>query len=123
RELRERFPGRLGRAAPVLHWLITFHVVCLAWIFFRAETFGAAWEILGRMVTGWGASPAVTPLLLLVIAGSIASQFVPSRWWERVQVSFSKLAPAAQAGTLALGLVLIDALGPEGVAPFIYFQF
>ena len=123
RELRERFPGRLGRAAPVLHWIITFHVVCLAWIFFRAETFGAAWEILGRMVTGWGASPAVTPLLLLVIAGSIASQFVPSRWWERVQVSFSKLAPAAQAGTLALGLVLIDALGPEGVAPFIYFQF
>ena len=123
RELKERFPGRLGRAAPVLNWLITFHVVCLAWIFFRAETFASAWEILGRMVTGWGASPAITPLLLLVIAGSIASQFVPPRWWERVQVSFSRLAPFAQAGTLALGLVLIDALGPEGVAPFIYFQF
>lgn len=123
RELKERFPGRLGRAAPVLNWLITFHVVCLAWIFFRAETFASAWEILGRMVTGWGASPAITPLLLLVIAGSIASQFVPPRWWERVQVSFSRLAPFAQAGTLAVGLVLIDALGPEGVAPFIYFQF
>jgi len=24
---------------------------------------------------------------------------------------------------LALGLLVIDALGPEGVAPFIYFQF
>jgi len=26
-------------------------------------------------------------------------------------------------GVLAVGLVLVDALGPEGIAPFIYFQF
>ena len=29
----------------------------------------------------------------------------------------------AQAGALAGGFFVIDALGPEGVAPFIYFQF
>jgi alginate O-acetyltransferase complex protein AlgI len=123
RELKERYPGRLGRFSPLLSWLITFHVVCLAWIFFRAETFDVAWEIIWRLLTAWGGADAVTPLLLLVIAGSLAAQFWPPNFSTRVQLSFSRLAPAAQAATLAVGLVMIDALGPEGVAPFIYFQF
>ncbi len=123
RELRERFPGALGRAAPLLQWLITFHVVCFAWIFFRAETFAVAWELIWRSFTAWGPSPALTPVLLLVIGGSIAAQFLPANWSSRLQLSFARLAPAAQAATLAVGLVMIDAMGPEGVAPFIYFQF
>jgi len=123
RELRERFGGALGRAAPVIGWAMTFHVVCLAWIFFRAETFSTAWELIGRMFTAWGDSPGISPLLLLVIAGSVAAQFVPSDLSQRLQISFSRLAPMAQAATLAVGLVAIDALGPEGVAPFIYFRF
>jgi hypothetical protein len=36
---------------------------------------------------------------------------------------FSRLAPVPQGAVLALALFAIDALGPEGVAPFIYFQF
>jgi hypothetical protein len=123
RELRARVPGALGRAAPVLQWLVTFHVVCLAWIFFRAETFGTAWEMIARSFTSWGGTEAITPLLLLVIGGSIAAQFLPGQLSGRLQGSFSRLAPAAQAATLAVGLVMIDVLGPEGVAPFIYFQF
>ncbi|MGB4863781.1 MAG: MBOAT family O-acyltransferase [Tepidiformaceae bacterium] len=123
RELRQRYAGALGRWAPVLQWFMTFHVVCLAWIFFRAETFGTAWEMLERMVTAWDGTGALTPLLLLVIAGSIAAQFLPSKLSVSLQLSFSRLAPVAQAATLAVGLVMIDALGPEGIAPFIYFQF
>jgi len=57
------------------------------------------------------------------LAGSVAAQFVPSDLSQRLQISFSRLAPMAQAATLAVGLVAIDALGPEGVAPFIYFRF
>jgi hypothetical protein len=76
------------------------------------------------MWTAWGeASPAVTPVMLAVIAGSILVQFLPRALGNRVQVEFSRLAPAAQAATLAVGLVVIDVFGPEGVAPFIYFQF
>jgi hypothetical protein len=124
REIRERTSLTLGRATAVIQWVVTFNVVCLAWVFFRAETFGTAWEILGRMWTAWGeASPAVTPVMLAVIAGSILIQFLPRTLGNRVQVEFSRLAPAAQAATLAVGLVVIDVFGPEGVAPFIYFQF
>jgi D-alanyl-lipoteichoic acid acyltransferase DltB (MBOAT superfamily) len=124
REIRARTSLGLGRAAAVVQWVVTFHVVCLAWVFFRAETFGVAWEILARMWTAWDeASPAVTPVMLAVIAGSILVQFLPRTLGNRMQVEFSRLAPAAQAATLAVGLVMIDVFGPEGVAPFIYFQF
>jgi hypothetical protein len=36
---------------------------------------------------------------------------------------FSRLPIPAQAAVLSLALVVTSVLGPEGVAPFIYFQF
>jgi alginate O-acetyltransferase complex protein AlgI len=105
-------------------WFVTFHVVCLAWVFFRAESFDLALQMLGRLVTGWGEpSPLVTPLVLVTIAGMLASQFVPERYPHRVQLAFSRAAPVVQGLALAGCFFLIDALGPAGVAPFIYFQF
>lgn len=124
RELRLRGRVNLGRFGPAVGWFVTFHVVCLGWIFFRAETFDGALELIGRLFTAWGeSSPLVTPGLLLVIGGALLFQFLPKDAVRRFEVVFSRLAPAMQAASLGVGLVLIDALGPEGVAPFIYFQF
>jgi hypothetical protein len=36
---------------------------------------------------------------------------------------FSRLPVVAQAAVLALGLMVTSVMGPEGVAPFIYFRF
>jgi hypothetical protein len=36
---------------------------------------------------------------------------------------FGRLPVPAQAVTVAVCLMLINTLGPEGVAPFIYFRF
>ena len=36
---------------------------------------------------------------------------------------FSRLPVLGQAAVLALALMLTSVMGPEGVAPFIYFQF
>ena len=36
---------------------------------------------------------------------------------------FGRLPVAGQAIVLALALTLTNAIGPEGVAPFIYFRF
>ena len=41
----------------------------------------------------------------------------------RLQAGFSRWAPAVQGLALAVALVVIDSLGSEGVAAFIYFQF
>jgi alginate O-acetyltransferase complex protein AlgI len=104
-------------------WLVTFHVVCLGWVFFRAESFDVAWTMLTRLITGWGPSPLVTVPVLTVIAGVIAVQFLPEDIGRRLQEGLSRMSPIAQGALLALALVTIDALGPPGIAPFIYFQF
>ena len=104
-------------------WFITFHVVCLAWVFFRAESMDIAFDMLGRLFTAWGSAPLVTPLIVIIIVGMIAAQFIPDRAFDQTVTRLSQFNPVAQAVAFAGGLVLIDALGPAGVAPFIYFQF
>lgn len=121
----EREPlGVPPRVVAVLQWLLTFHVVALAWVFFRATSLDRALAVLGQLVpvTG-GASTLVTPLLAATIVAMLASQFVPPSIPEQVQRGFGRLAPALQIGLVATALVGINALGPEGIAPFIYFQF
>ena len=104
--------------------VLTFHVVCFAWVFFRADSFSDAWAVLERLVTAWGEpSPLVTGGVLAAIAGGIGSQYLPRGLPLAVMARFSRLPVPAQAGVLAVGLLLTHALGPEGVAPFIYFQF
>jgi alginate O-acetyltransferase complex protein AlgI len=107
----------------VLSRLATFHVVCLAWLFFRADSLGTAWELLSRMVTAPGSAPLVTPAVIGVIALAIAAQYVPSDALARLQSAFSRLAPTLQGAGVGASLLLIGALGPDGVAPFIYFRF
>lgn len=107
----------------VIRWVITFHVVCIAWVFFRAETFGLAWEMLAGVVTGGAGLGLVTPMVVLTIAGMLAFQLIPADWPRRAETAFSRVGLAWQVPCLAAGLVLVDALGPEGVAPFIYFRF
>ncbi len=107
-----------------LERLVTFQVVCLAWVFFRADTFQTAREMLTGLFTGWGSpSPLVTFAVLLAIAVGIGSQYLPPRFPYEVMERFGRLPVAGQALVLALALALTNALGPEGVAPFIYFRF
>jgi len=104
--------------------LATFHLVTFAWIFFRAPSLATAWEMIRRFFTEWGGGvDAITVPVLLAIAVGIGAQYVTRSTVDGVLAGFSRLAPAAQGGILAIALLAIDALGNEGVAPFIYYQF
>lgn len=107
----------------VLRRLITFHVVCLAWLFFRADSVSAALSLLGRLAWAHGPAPLLSPLVLTAVAGGVAVQYLPRDPWARLQAATSRLAPALQGVGLAAALVVIGALGPSGVPPFIYFRF
>jgi D-alanyl-lipoteichoic acid acyltransferase DltB (MBOAT superfamily) len=115
--------GPTGTAVKVIRWAATLNVVCLTWVFFRAESVGDALTMLHRLFTAGGAATAVTWVVVAVIAGSIASQFVPPRVVERAQEAYSRAGLAVQLAAVVVGLMVVSALGPEGVAPFIYFQF
>lgn len=106
------------------HRFCTFQVVCLAWIFFRAQSFSDAWDVITQLFTAWGEpSPLVTGGVLAAIAVGIGSQYLPRRLPVWLVARFSRLPLPAQAAVLSLALLVIHAMGPEGVAPFIYFQF
>ena len=80
--------------------------------------------MVGRLFTDWGeASPLVTPLVVATVAGMLALQFVPAGWYRDARVRLSHVPAVAQAVLFACALVMVDAFGPAGVAPFIYFQF
>ena len=75
-------------------------------------------------MTGWGApSPLVTPLLVVVVLGTIALQYVPSDAVSRLRVLFSRQRAVVQVGILGFALLGVTTFGPVGVAPFIYYRF
>src|SRR5215218_600192 len=118
---RERFRGfRLPAWAA---WLVTFHVVCVAWVFFRAPDLDTAFGVLGGLGLG-GPSPLVTlPLVFLVIV-AVAIQALPREWWRDAE-AWLVARPVAVQG-IAAGAVIVAAdaaVGQQGVAPFIYYQF
>jgi alginate O-acetyltransferase complex protein AlgI len=118
---RERFPGfRLPAWAA---WLVTFHVVCVAWVFFRAPDLDTAFGVLGGLGLG-GPSPLVTLPLVLLVAASVALQTVPRDWWRDAE-AWLVARPLVLQG-IAVGAVIVAAdaaVGQQGVAPFIYYQF
>jgi hypothetical protein len=121
-EPRYAIRGAEGRGRQVwLRRLATFHFVCLGWVFFRATSFGNAFEVLGRLVHG--SSTPVHWWVAVTVVGMLALQHVPADAAGRAQAAWSRWPLAAQAGSLAAVLLVVDVLGPTGVAPFIYFQF
>lgn len=112
-----------GVGARIRQRVITFNLVCLGWVFFRAQSFGIAEQMITRLFTAWGPAPLVTPLVVLAIGFGIFMQYIPREVPELVQARFSRLAPVAQGAVLGGSLYLITAMGPQGVAPFIYFRF
>jgi D-alanyl-lipoteichoic acid acyltransferase DltB (MBOAT superfamily) len=112
-------PGAIRRQR-----FLTFQYVCLGWVFFRSDSIDTALTMLGRLVTGWGTpTEHVTVLVMAVVALMLAAQYAPPRPAELVRVRFSRLGPVLQGAASAIVLFAITMLGPQGVAPFIYFQF
>jgi len=112
------------RAAVWVGRIVTFHVVCFAWVFFRASSFGAAGQMLARLFTAWGQSSSlVTTSVVLAILVGILGQYVRPTAVAAITRGFGALPLPAQATAVAVCLVVILTLGPVGVAPFIYFRF
>ena len=116
-------PIWLPRLPRLLAVLVTFHVVLVGWIFFRAESFAAAVAFLKGIGTPGMASDVLTPLACLLILFGMTIHFMPARLGQRLALRI-RLLPAPALGLLAGVVVLIaDAMRFEGVAPFIYYQF
>src|SRR5438445_10976645 len=105
--------GRLGRT------LLTFHLVLVAWIFFRAASFTAAFEYLSGLLrfthmTAVGVVPLLVAVAILAIdipqnTSDDHVVFLRLPWWVQ-----STVYAAASFGLVLWG---------GGEVPFIYFKF
>ncbi len=103
--------------------LITFHVVTLGWIFFRADSFDAAIAYLAGLAGGDWTNGMTTPLLGGLMLLGMAFHFTPPGLAQAIALRLRHL-PAPLLGLLvAAAILVIDAMRYEGVAPFIYYQF
>ena len=107
---------------PLVSWLITFHLVCLGWVFFRAPDVATAVEVLRRIVTGSSSVP-LSPVVVALVATALAVQQIPEPLTARLRSWWVDRSAAVHVVAFASLIVGLDVFGPDGVAPFIYFQF
>jgi D-alanyl-lipoteichoic acid acyltransferase DltB (MBOAT superfamily) len=109
-----------GRAIAVL---IVFHVVCLGWVLFRADSFATVLIYLSALVQNQSAETQATPFTIALIALGLTLHAVPRDVPARLARLIGDRPAWIWGITAGLAIAMIDAIGPEGVAPFIYFQF
>ena len=61
--------------------------------------------------------------MLGLIALGMAGQYTPPDLFERVASRLARVPVWGMGAAAGIVVAIINALGPEGVAPFIYFRF
>ena len=103
--------------------VVTFHIVLLGWIFFRAATLPEALAYLGGLFTTDWHDTLVTPLSLGLVALGLGINFLPARWLPRLAERLRHWPAPVLGLALGVAILVIDTMRPAGVAPFIYYKF
>lgn len=121
--LIERGLGLARSGRGLIGIVITFHGVCAAWILFRAPDFATAATYFASL--GQFTLPVfqLTPFLAALTVFGLALHALPSRGIERAAQALARMPSITAAIILASLFIIVEAMRPEGVAPFIYFQF
>ncbi len=118
-------PGWMERA---VRTLVTFHLVCFGWIFFRNQTFEGSFEMLRQIFTNfqpqiftqWVESYwAVGAFMVL----GYFLHFLPSAAAERTQTAVTRMPLVAKALCIVVVAFIVIQVKSSDVQPFIYFQF
>ncbi len=96
-----------------LSWLLTFHFICLTWIFFRANSISNAWIMLKaifsdlsyQQLTSWMADYKYVGIVLLL---SYLLHFTPTRLDFKFSKQISKLGLIGNVIILSLSLIILS---------------
>src|SRR5882757_5568479 len=126
RVLRARFADyRPGALATIALGLLTWMLVNVTWVFFRAKSFGTAWQVLRGMSGQNGAAKPILDTVFLVVVPLVVTGIVVSHWLMRKRTLESVLA-GEHPGLVAVawGLMIFVIIISQGTGnAFIYFQF
>jgi D-alanyl-lipoteichoic acid acyltransferase DltB (MBOAT superfamily) len=112
-----------GKARKVLKQILIFHLVCVSWIFFRAQSLRAAWEML-KGLGRWSWRPEFPAAFLFLAVFSIPLLLVDIYLEGSGAEYCFEYTPVR--GRVAFGLacaLVIALMGANQANAFIYFQF
>jgi D-alanyl-lipoteichoic acid acyltransferase DltB (MBOAT superfamily) len=112
----------------VLNILFTFHLVCFAWIFFRADSMQKVGEIFTQLFRHF--EPAVflqfvtgyRTIFILMLIGFII-HFIPKKWDLKIRQIITGWPLWAKALLFCLAIFTVIQMKSAEIVPFIYFQF
>ncbi len=108
--------------------VVTFHFVCLGWVFFRNTSFDNSLTMLGLIFSNfkpqifWQLVQGYWGVMSLMLLGYLL-HFVPDSWVERSQGAVIKMPLVAQALLVVVVIYIVIQIKSSDVQPFIYFQF
>jgi alginate O-acetyltransferase complex protein AlgI len=123
----------------VYHWVsvvVTFHLVVIGWVFFRAEDMNIAMQMLSKMMMApvdllhFTASqlsvlqirdPIIFPALLIILPILMISQVVID--WMNNKKFYQSPPWALQVGVMVALMCVLTVFSPDTSPKFIYFQF
>jgi alginate O-acetyltransferase complex protein AlgI len=123
RKLTEGKPEVPGRLRRWVRRIFIFHLVCLGWIFFRAESLGSGWGML-RGLTRWGWRPELPSAFLFLAMFSVPLMLLDLSLESSGDEYY--LASGTTQSRVVFGLAcaaVIAFLGANQANAFIYFQF
>ena len=109
--------------AHVLSVFVTFHVVCVGWVFFRSESFEKAWTIFTQLSSLTLHHQNLAPSILGILFLGFVSHYVPERWYQGARQFFVDASWPLQALLLTLVAIALRRMVTSEAVPFVYFQF
>jgi alginate O-acetyltransferase complex protein AlgI len=116
--------------------VVTFHIVCIGWVFFRADTEAIAMQMISKLVTvpaellHFSVSqlqvlqirdPIIFPSLILILPALMISQPVIN--WLNDKKFYLNPPWAVQVTVMVALMCILTIFSPDSSPKFIYFQF
>lgn len=120
----------------VISVIVTFHIVCIGWVLFRAEDMKIAGQIISKLMEAPAAllnfsasqlavlqirDPIIFPALLLILPALMVSHVVVN--WLNNKRFYQSPPWAVQVGVMVALMCLLTIFTPDSSPRFIYFQF
>jgi D-alanyl-lipoteichoic acid acyltransferase DltB (MBOAT superfamily) len=126
-------PSALPKPKDLLAMIVTFHLVCIGWVFFRASDAASAWLILSRIAdaavhfsaaagrSGMTVRQEPVGAIFALVAVLVAIEWVQRR--RPHGLFMERLPRPARWAVYLIFLLAVVTIGRREEIPFIYFQF
>jgi len=125
-----RWPQRMNRTPRrrLVAQVVTFHVVCVAWVLFRGEDLATSATLLGQILSAFHLSliPEVVagyPLVCALIGLGAGLQLLPDRAKDVARNWLMEKTLPAQCAILAVTMWVVLQMRAADIQAFIYFRF